>query len=170
LCRSRLEAIPPSLGASRGMARLTWLEIKDRAKVSAAILSRWGARPGEHARLVEPKRGFSPNPYPPNKKPHPGAFCLAVERQPAPNRIRNTRNCPQWLVTSPMRCHRPVFQLLPTTRVSINFCGKMRKDWVEPQSTSVQRIKRIAPWSFHHRRQDRLAAEPSMHSVVQSRQ
>jgi len=23
---------------------------------------------------------------------------LAVERQPAPNRIRNTRNCPQWLL------------------------------------------------------------------------
>ena len=35
LCRSRLEAIPPSLGASRGTARLTWLEIKDRAKVSS---------------------------------------------------------------------------------------------------------------------------------------
>ena len=93
-----------------------------------------------------------------------------VERQPAPNRLRNTRNCPQWLVTSPMRCHRPVFQLLPPTRVSINFCGKMRKDWVEPQSASIQRIKRIAPWCFRRRRQDRLVAEPSIHSVVQSRQ
>ena len=88
LCRSRLEAIPPSLGASRGTARLTWLEIKDRAKVSAAILSRWGARPGEHARLVEPKRGFSPNPYPPNKKPHAGAFVWRSRKYHITNRLR----------------------------------------------------------------------------------
>lgn len=92
------------------------------------------------------------------------------EQHPAPNRIRNARNCAQWLVTSPLRCHRLVFQLSPPTRVSINFCGKMRKDGVEPQSASVRRIKRIAPWRFRHQRQDRLAAEPSMHSVVQSKQ
>ena len=94
---------------------------------------------------------------------------VAVGRHPASKRIRNARNYPQWLVTSPLRCHRFVFQLSPPTRVRINFCGKMRKDWVEPQFASAQRIKRIARWRFRRRRQDRLAAEPSMHSVVQSR-
>lgn len=81
------------------------------------------------------------------KRPERRLFtgCLAVERHPASKRIRNAGNCPQWLVTSPLRCHRLVFQLSPPTRVRINFCGKMRKDWVEPQSASTQRIKRIAP-------------------------
>ena len=82
LCRSRLEAIPPSLGASRGTARLTWLEIKDRAKVSSGDTVEVGRASRRACSPSRTQTWFLTQPVSAKQKAPRGGFCLAEQKIP----------------------------------------------------------------------------------------
>ena len=88
LCRSRLEAIPPSLGASRGTARLTWLEIKDRAKVSSGDTVEVGRASRRACSPSRTQTWFLTQPVSAKQKAPRGAFVWRSRTYYSTNRLR----------------------------------------------------------------------------------